>query len=75
MAPIVHGLEAEFDGQIEFVYLDVDDAKTKDFKNQLGYRYQPHFFLLDGEGNVLMQWLGPVTEEDFRSAFAAALGQ
>ena len=28
-----------------------------------------HFFLIDGQGNILQQWLGPVTADQFRTAF------
>jgi hypothetical protein len=69
MAPIVHGLESEYYGQINFVYLDVDDPANASFKKTLGYKYQPHFMLIDGEGRVLQQWLGPVSAEDLRTAF------
>ena len=73
MAPIVHGLEAEFAGEINFVYLDVDDQENEQFLNDLGFRYQPHFLLLDGNGNIIQQWLGPVAEEQFREAFSSVL--
>jgi hypothetical protein len=73
MAPIVHGLEVEYYSRINFVYLDVDDSANADFLRQLGYRYQPHFLLIDGQGNILQQWLGPVGAEDFRDAFATYL--
>ena len=69
MAPIVHGLESEYSDEVIFSYLDIDDSANNDFKKQLGYKYQPHFFLVDGQGNIVMQWLGPVSAEDFRSAF------
>jgi hypothetical protein len=69
MAPIVHGLEIEYFGAINFVYLDIDDAANANFLRELGFRYQPHFILLDGEGNILQQWLGPVSADDFRVAF------
>lgn len=75
MAPIVHGLEVEYHDQIEFTYLNIDDPQTEAFTDQLGYRYQPHFLLLDGEGNIIQQWLGPVTKEEFRTAFQDALAQ
>lgn len=73
MAPIVHGLEVEYYEKINFVYLDVDDPASDVFLKQLGYRYQPHFMLIDGEGNVLEQWLGPVAADDFRLAFDSYL--
>lgn len=71
MAPIVHGLEQQWGGRINFVYLDIDDPDTTDFKRQFGYRYQPHFFLLDGRGQIVDQWVGPVSEATFISAFEA----
>lgn len=73
MAPIVHGLEVEYHEEIEFVYLDIDDPANDQFKQELGFRYQPHFILVDGAGNILDQWLGPVSAEDFREAFSKYL--
>lgn len=75
MAPIVHGLEAKYYGRIGFAYLDIDNPDTEPFRKQFGFRYQPYFVLLDGEGNVLQQWVGVVEEADFIEAFEAALGQ
>ena len=69
MAPIVHGLEPEFYDTINFVYLDIDDPVNADTLRFLGFRYQPHFFLIDGEGNILQQWLGPVTADELRLTF------
>ncbi len=73
MAPVVHGLEDEYYQRMKFAYLDVDDSRNDTFKAQLGFRYQPHFFLLDGDGNILQQWVGTVSEQALREAFEAAL--
>ena len=75
MAPIVHGLEIEYFDQIEFTYLDVDDPLSDVFKRELGYRVQPHYFLLDGNGIIIEQWLGSVSSSEFRSAFDSVLNQ
>jgi len=69
MAPIVHGLEVEYFNSVNFVYLDVDDPANAEYLKKLGYKYQPHFLLIDGQGTVLQQWLGPVGAGDFRNAF------
>ena len=69
----MHGLEAEYGEHIQFTYLDIDDSNNDTFKATLGYRVQPHLFLLNGEGEVLQQWLGFVNREEFVSAFEAAL--
>jgi len=73
MKPIVHGLQAEYTGQIQFTYLDIDDPATSTFKQALGYRVQPEFYLLDGDGNVVQKWFGPVTKEAFVEAFGMVL--
>ncbi len=73
MAPVVHGLENEYHSEMNFVYLDIDDAANKAFKEELDFRSQPYFVLLDGDGNVLQQWVGSTPEETLRSALDEAL--
>lgn len=73
MEPIVHGLEVEYYDQINFVYLNIEDERNDEFKKQLGYRLQPHFFLINGKGEILQQWLGVVDPDEFRAAFNQAL--
>jgi thioredoxin-like negative regulator of GroEL len=73
MKPIVHGLEQEYGDRINFVYLDIDDPASEEMKRKLGYRFQPHFFLLDADGEVVADWLGIVPEEAFRQAFESLL--
>ncbi|NIS80872.1 MAG: hypothetical protein GTO14_11830 [Anaerolineales bacterium] len=68
----MHGLEAEWQNEIDFVYLDIDDPETDSFKRNLGYRYQPHIFLIDGEGVILNQWVGYVERETLEAAFLDA---
>ena len=70
MAPMVHGLEAEYFGKIGFTYLNASDPSTQDFQRTLGFRYQPEFYLLDGQGNLLQKWVGFVSEEQFETVFA-----
>lgn len=66
---MVHGLEAEYYGKVKFNYLDADDPRTETFQRTLGFVYQPEFYLLDGNGNVLKKLVGYVSENDFRSMF------
>ncbi len=73
MAPMVHGLEAEYFGRVKFSYLDADDPNTKDFQRTLGFRYQPEIYLLDADGNVLQKWVGYTRQEDLETAFAQYL--
>ncbi len=65
----MHGLEAEWGNEINFVYLDIDDNRNTRFKKALGFRYLPHLFLLDGEGYILEQWVGVVERSVLEEAF------
>jgi thioredoxin-related protein len=69
MAPMVHGLEAKYYGKIKFSYLDADDSRTDGFQRALGFRYQPEFYLLDANGNLLKKWVGFVPEDQFETVF------
>lgn len=69
----MHGLEDVYSDRVNFVYLDIDDQRTQEFKKALGYRYQPHIFLLDQDGNILNQWLGPIQGEVVETAILQAL--
>ncbi len=67
MAPMVHGLEAEFFGRVKFSFLDADDPNTQTFQRSLGFVYQPEFYLIDANGNVLKKLVGFVSEDEFRA--------
>jgi hypothetical protein len=69
----VHGLEAEYGSQVNFVYLDIDDRNNEPFKQELGYRYQPHLFLVDADGNILQQWVGRVSGDELERALLASI--
>ncbi len=71
----MHGLEAEYYGRINFVYLDIDDPANETFKEQFDFRYQPQMVLLDGNGQVMQQWIGPIPREEFVTAFEDILSQ
>jgi hypothetical protein len=71
----VHGLEAEYYGKINFIYLDVDDPATQTYKEQFRFIYQPQLVLLDGNGEVVEQWIGPQPREEFVRAFEEILSE
>lgn len=65
---MVHGLEAQYFGQVSFSYLDADDPNTFDFQRTLGFYYQPELYLLGAEGQVLNKFVGFTSEDALRSA-------
>ena len=62
---MVHRLEAEYWGKVDFVYLDREAAMNADIVRQFGIRYQPVFILVDAEGNELTRWT-VLNEDGFR---------
>ncbi len=73
MAPMVHGLEAEYFGRIKFSYLDADDPATQVFQQTLGFVYQPEFYFLDANGNLIQKLIGPISADEFRNLFNSHL--
>ena len=69
MAPMVHGLEAEYFGKVKFTYLDADDPRTDSFQRALGFYYQPEFYLLDANGNLLKKFVGFISQDEFAAEF------
>jgi len=69
MAPMVHGLEAAYFGRIKFTYLEISNPQNSGFIDYLGYRVRPSFYLLDGDGKIIYQWIGYQTQEQFESVF------
>ncbi len=70
MAPVVHGLESQYFGKIDFTFLDIDDANNADLMREFGFRYQPMFVLIDGNGTPVKTWAGAVSAADFEAEFA-----
>jgi len=70
---MVHGLEAQYFGKIKFTYLDADDSNTREYQRTLGFSYQPEFYLLDEQGNLLKKFVGYVSQDEFEAAFAEYL--
>lgn len=75
MAPIVHGLEQQYAGRVDFLYLDVQDGRTATAKARLGFEATPHFFLLDADGRVLRTWQGVTPADTLESSLRRVIGE
>ena len=73
MAPVVHGLETQYFGEIGFIFLDIEDEQNAALMRKFGFRYQPMFVLIDGNGETLKAWAGSVSAADFEAEFAKAI--
>ena len=68
MAPVVHGLEKEYEGRIDFLYLNVAETRNDSAKPAYGFRATPHLFLLSLDGAVHYSMQGLVSADSLKSA-------
>jgi thiol-disulfide isomerase/thioredoxin len=68
--PVLKSLEGEWGQRIDFVYLDVDDPlNTENIQKISRLKVVPEVVLLDGNGKILKDWIGPPTREELVSEF------
>ena len=75
MAPVVHGFEKDYEGRIDFLYLNISETRNESAKRALGFRATPHFFLLSGNGVVRDSMQGVVPADSLRSALDALISR
>lgn len=71
--PIVHGLEQQFTGKVDFLYLHVGEPRTSDAKARLGFRSTPHIVLLRADGSKVQEFVGELDEAALRQALATLI--
>jgi thioredoxin-like negative regulator of GroEL len=75
MASVVHGLEQDYAGRIDFLYLNVADSGTSVARRIYGFKSTPHFFFLRADGSAVGNIQGVVPRDSLRhglDALAAA---
>ena len=68
MAPIVNGLEMNFEDQIAFQHLDVNQPAGQLLSQAYQVRSHPTLLLLDTQGDVLWKHVGIISEADLAQA-------
>ena len=75
MRPIVHGLQQEYLGKIDFIYLDIDDPKNQDMMHQLTFTgLRPTIVFLSPSGQEKSRLVGQQTEDVLRAQIENLLG-
>ena len=74
MAPVVHGLEKQYEGRVDFLYLNIADARNDSAKRAFGFRSTPHFFFVDATGAVRDSMQGVVPADSVRAALNRLIG-
>ncbi|GAB4574414.1 MAG: hypothetical protein Kow0077_20880 [Anaerolineae bacterium] len=71
---MVHGLEGEYWGRVDFVYIDREDVANQSVTQRFGIRSQPVLIVLDAQGNEITRMFGMVSEADLRAALDQVAG-
>jgi thioredoxin-like negative regulator of GroEL len=74
MAPVVHGLEKQYEGRVDFLYLNIADARNDSAKRAFGFRSTPHFFFATAKGAVRDSMQGVVPADSVRAALDRLIG-
>lgn len=64
----MHGLEDDYWGRVDFIYLDVDNSNNRSIlRRRFGDRNViPRFYVLDANGTIVHQWTGGKSSRDLR---------
>jgi thioredoxin-like negative regulator of GroEL len=71
---MVHGLEGEYWGRVDFIYIDREAAENRAVVERFGISGQPVLVVLDVDGNEVARLFGFVSERDLRAALDGVLG-
>jgi thiol-disulfide isomerase/thioredoxin len=71
--PTIHALEAEYWGQIDFVYLDRESDANSALVERFGIRGQPVLILVTADGTEVQRWFGSVDADTLREGFDSQL--
>jgi thiol-disulfide isomerase/thioredoxin len=66
MAPVVDRLKKEFSGQVDFIFLNVDEKENDDEAAKYKIQYIPTFIFLDKNGKQVDKVVGGISEEELR---------
>jgi thioredoxin-like negative regulator of GroEL len=75
MAPVVHGLEKQYSGKVDFLYLNVADARNTEAKRTFGFVSTPHFFFLRRDGSPVRGMQGVLPADTLRRALDGLLAE
>ena len=73
MKPIVNGLKKAYIGRIEVTRIDREDPKNAEIVRKYDAFNQPMYFMLDGDGEIIWQWIGSIGSVELEQVFLMAL--
>lgn len=70
----MYELQADYQNEIDFVFVNIDEADSKPEMEQYGFiSGTPHLLLFDRNGEIVRQWFGVFSREQVEVMFPDAL--
>lgn len=66
--PVVDELEAELEGQVEFIRLNIQDEVGQELAPLFGFEYTPTFIFFDAQGNEVWREVGRLDPQRVRDS-------
>ena len=70
MAPKIYALKEEYENEINFVFLNVDNQKWDNYIRKFAVNGIPQVNLFDGKGNLISTFIGKQEETKIRESLA-----
>ena len=67
MEPVIMALKEEYEGQVEFIIVDVRQPDGSRMAQEYGIRSIPHIIMLDSSGEVVFNEVGGKSEDYLKS--------
>jgi hypothetical protein len=71
----VRGLEREYAGRIEFIFINILLPESVEYIETLGFGATPELYLVDSNGQITAFWDEIVSADDLRPVFDEVLGR
>ena len=69
----MHGLEAEYWGRVDFLYINRELPANREVVDAYQIRSQPVIVLLDANGNEVQRLFGGISESELRAVLDSLL--
>lgn len=75
MRPVIHGLQDRYRDKVDFIYLDIDAANTKDLQKTLGFTgLRPTLIFVTPEGTEMDRLVGVQASDQIAQKIDALMG-
>ena len=75
LLPTLYDLETEYQGKVDFFFLDTDNPANNTVKDSLKLQGHPYSVLLNADGSIEHRWFGHIPADQFRAEIDKVLSE